>query len=270
MKKLRLLLILLLAAMLSGCAGAENSEKTIPEKDTDTIYQIALLQSLTLGEYDGSMPVREWKTYGDTGIGTFDRVNGEMIVLDGVVYQALGDGSVVVADENATIPFSNISYFDNDIEISVSAANMKEIREILDNLIANHGSNQFYLIKMPGNFTRMEVRSELEQSKPYKPLTEVLAADQRIFDYINLEGTIVGLYCPSYMNGLNTPGWHFHFISEDKAKGGHVLDFTLKEGTISLDKTSSFQMCVPDNKRFNELDLSVNLQSQIQKVEGGK
>ena len=38
----------------------------------------------------------ELKQHGDTGIGTFEGLNGEMIVLDGTVYQAVADGSALV------------------------------------------------------------------------------------------------------------------------------------------------------------------------------
>ena len=59
------------------------------EKKTDreTIYQVALLQSLTLGQYDGFVKVKTLKRHGDTGIGTFDSMDGELIMLDGLVYR---------------------------------------------------------------------------------------------------------------------------------------------------------------------------------------
>ena len=62
----------------------------------------------------------------------------------------------------------------------------------------------------------MQVRSELPQTEPYKPLAKVLETDQTFFDYENIKGTVVGLYCPEYMSDLNAVGWHFHFISEDR------------------------------------------------------
>ena len=42
--------------------------------------------------------------------------------------------------------------------------------------------------------------------------------------------SLVGVYFPDYMDGINMPGWHLHFLSEDRAKGGHVFDtYSLKQ-----------------------------------------
>ena len=64
-----------------------NSNFAVAANDKETINQVALLQSLALGYFDGSITVKEWKTFGDTGIGTFEGLNGELIALDGVIYQ---------------------------------------------------------------------------------------------------------------------------------------------------------------------------------------
>ena len=81
-----------------------------PAADTqanrETIYQVSLLQGLTLGDYNGSVSVADLKANGDTGIGTFDGLNGELIMSDGVVYRGLSDGSVEVVADDETIPFA--------------------------------------------------------------------------------------------------------------------------------------------------------------------
>ena len=86
---------------LAGCGAAAGTAATEPKAsseavtDKETMYQVALLQSLTQGYYDGIITVGELKQHGDTGIGTFEGVNGELIALDGVVYQALSDGQML-------------------------------------------------------------------------------------------------------------------------------------------------------------------------------
>ncbi len=98
--RIKLLSVLLTASLtlpLASCSsGATNADSR------ETMFQVALLQSLTQGYYDGIIEVSELKKYGDTGLGTFEGVNGEMIVLDGKVYQALGDGTVKEADDKET------------------------------------------------------------------------------------------------------------------------------------------------------------------------
>ena len=64
-------------------------------------------------------------------------------------------------------------------------------------------------------------------------------------------------------------GWHLHFLSQDKSKGGHVLGFTLTEGTVALDRTDTFRMTLPDTDKFNELNL-LGRDAAIVTVEKGK
>lgn len=258
--------ILLTAAMmvpLTACSAQQQSAY-----DRETIYQVALLQSLTQGYYDGIIKVSELKEHGDIGIGTFEGVNGEMIVLDGKVYQALGDGTVKEADDNETVPFSNVTFFDKDSSEELSnIGDVNALKEKLTAIVEANGRNLFYFVKVSGTFNQMNVRSELKQEKPYKTLDKALETDQREFSYDNISGTVVALYCPDYMNGLNTPGWHFHFISDDKTKGGHILDLKFDKATAEYDATPEFEMCLTDNNDFQQMELSKDVSDAIKKVE---
>ena len=142
-----------------------------------------------------------------------------------------------------------------------------EVEAELDKVVAENGKNMFYMIKLDGTFEKMYVRSELKQEKPYKPLDKALETDQTEFNYENIEGTVVGLFCPDYMQGLNTPGWHLHFVSSDKTKGGHVLGLGFKTAELSYDVTQSFDMKLSDNETFQNMELSKDVSSEIKKVE---
>ena len=258
---------------LTACGSQPTaSQPAAPQQtaaqDTETLYQVALLQSLTQGYYDGIIKVSELKKHGDTGIGTFEGVNGEMIVLDGTVYQALDDGSVKVADDNETVPFSNVTFFDADITEDISdIKDVNGLKAALDKIVSAKGGNLFYMVKVDGTFEKMFVRSELKQQKPYKTLDKALETDQREFTYENIKGTIVGLYCPDYMGGLNAVGWHFHFLSEDKAKGGHILDLSFANAKARLDATPAFAMALSDNGEFQKMELAKDVNDAIKKVE---
>ena len=62
--------------------------------DRETLYQVSTIDALMQGAYEGVQPVSEIRKHGDFGIGTFDALDGEMIVLDGTVYQAKADGKI--------------------------------------------------------------------------------------------------------------------------------------------------------------------------------
>ena len=256
MKKFLLFCVSLICVSLICTATAES------------IYQVALLQSLAQGYFDGIMTVGELKTHGDTGIGTFDGLNGEMIVLDGVVYQAIGDGSVVVPADDETVPFCNVTFFEEDITLPLSGiADMSSLQAALNEVVREHGANLFYMVKIPGTFSFIKVRSEFKQEKPYRNLDVALAADQNEFDFENIRGTMVGLYCPDYMGDLNSVGWHFHFLTEDLAQGGHVLQVSVDEATALLDATPGFELFLPEEEVFQNMELSKDMDEAIHKAE---
>lgn len=252
-------------ATVLGLSNYANA-RTIDSKET--IYQPALLQSLTLGYYDGFVTVKDFKKLGDTGIGTFHGVNGELIALNGQVYQALGNGRVIEADSKETIPFGNITHFDEDFSEEITdVKNINSLKAIVDKSVEKHGKNYFYMAKISGKFNKVLVRSEHKQYPPYKTLAKALAKDQTEFTYDNLSGTMVALYCPAFVKGVNTPGWHFHFISDDREKGGHVLAVDIKKAIISYDLTRNYHILLPEDNVFNELNLELDQSKDIQKVE---
>ena len=255
--------IILTAAMLFNTASAAQ-----PKVQRETLYQVALLQSLTLGYFDGSITVGNLKTHGDTGIGTFEGLDGEMIVLDGVVYRANQNCQINVVADKVTVPFSNVTFFDKDFSVKLNDVNDKEsLEKILTASVDEHGANSFYMIKLRGTFNAITVRSELGQSKPYPTLVEALQATQKERTFENISGTVVGLYCPDFMSSLNSTGWHFHFVSDDKKFGGHVLGLDLKRGTADFDKTDNFDMGLPNKANFNELNFKADLREEIRKAE---
>ena len=268
--RLTLLLALSLLFIIIGSINGQSSSVN-NSAERDVINQVSLLQGLTFGDYNGSVPVAQLKELGDTGIGTFDALNGELIMLDGIVYRAAYDGTIEIAADEEMIPFSNVTFFDIDENIQFSGIeNINSLKDELDKKISQTGDNRFYMIKAEGIFNTMQVRSELPQMKPYKPLAVVLETDQTFFDYENIEGTVVGLYCPAFMNDLNAVGWHFHFISEDRQAGGHVLDLSAEDINISIDRSDYFAMVLPDNEMFNNFDLTIDQSEDIRKVETGE
>ncbi len=237
--------------------------------DRETMYQVATLQSLMVGNYDGYVSIGELKKYGDIGLGTFDRVNGEMIVLDGQVYQALGDGSVKMAEDSQTTPFSTVTFFEADITASIAPFdNLPALTQQLDSIVNACGSNLIYALRLDLKARSVTFRSELPQDKPYGPLAEVLPDKQRSFTCELLDGCLVAVRFPAFFAGQNTPGWHFHFISADRRQGGHLLDVSSSEISVAeLDATNRFLMFMPSDESFSHRDLSEDMSEDIRKVE---
>ena len=256
--------LLMTAAFLAGSVGYATPALV----EREAIAQVALLQSLAQGYFGGTVTVRDLRELGDIGIGTFEGLNGEMIVLDGTVYQALGDGRVVVADNSVIIPYATVTFFDDDIAVKLeNIADKASFEAALNKKVAEYGGNSFYMVKMRAKFSSILFRSEYGSEKPYPTLAEALKDKQTEFVAKDISGTLVGLYCPNYMGGLNTPGWHFHFISDDRKQGGHILELSLKEGTIHFDKTDKFNMVLHDDKNFHKMNLAKDMSEDIRIAE---
>lgn len=254
--------IVFLLAISSASAGTGLLAKD------DAMHQVSLMQSFMHGEYDGVITVGELKLYGDTGLGTFEGVNGEMIVLDGVVYQAAADGNINVMKDNETVPFATVTNFDEEEKIpEISATSFEDLTAQLDKKIEKYGVNNMYVVKIHGNFSNITVRSVEKQEKPYKEFTEVAKVDQRVFNYTNQSGTLIAVYFPEYMSDLNMHGWHLHFINDDKDKGGHVLGLTMENGTGAMDIIHEFKMVLPQTESFANMNFSENMTAKINSVE---
>ncbi len=231
----------------------------------DTVHQISLLSSLLEGHYDGLTTFRELKNYGDTGIGTFAALDGEMIALDGQFFQVKADGIAYSVTEEMSTPFACVTYFEADQAADiVEPVDFSQFQAYVDNMISN--KNLFYAIKATGSFSHVQTRSVPAQQKPYPPLVDV-TKNQPTFDLENLNGTLIGFWCPAYVDGLNVPGYHIHFLNADKNRGGHLLDFTMESGRIEIDVTPNFFMRLPDSDEFGQIDMRKDRAEETSAVE---
>lgn len=255
---------------LAGCSqpGSQSAEGASVTQNREAVYQVSLLQSLTEGDFEGSVPVGDLKRHGDTGIGTFDGLNGELVMLDGEVWQAAGDGSVNLMEDTATIPFGNVTFLDSDETLDVSGAESFEaLLKQLNGRVAELGINYFYAVRIDGTFDKMNVRSEHKQEKPYPTIVEALAVDQTFFDLEEVEGSMVGMYCPPYAADMNSAGWHFHFVTADRSQGGHVLDCVVSKATATIDQTKEFDLALPGSQKFESTDFTVDRTADVKKAE---
>jgi acetolactate decarboxylase len=233
-----------------------------------TLTQLSTIDALLGGVYDGKVSMQQLKQYGDTGIGTLDALDGEMVMVDGTVYRVSADGTVQVPVPTETTPFAAVTFFDADQEkVLPSGISMQELEKEIDAILPT--PNLIYVIKIEGTFKRVQTRSVPKQTRPYKPLTEVVK-NQPTFDFENVEGTIVGLRCPPFLKGINVPGYHLHFLSKDRKAGGHVLELTVGQAVVKIDRTSNFHMILPEDQDFYKLNMEKDTSSEVSAVESRK
>jgi len=253
----RCTLMLLLMGQL-GCG-----KQAVPQ---DTVTQFAPFDALLAGLYDGHTSCRELLKHGNLGIGTFDRLEGEMILLDGTVWQVKADGKVYQPPLDTKTPFATVSPFYPEQKILVDRPlNFADLQELLDRTIPN--PNLFYGLRISGTFSLMRTRSVPAQQKPYPPLAEV-ARNQPVFTMDQVKGTLVGFYCPAYVKGVNVPGYHLHFITDNFRQGGHVLDFVIASGQAEIDRYPQLSLMLPEtDEAFSRVDLSKDRSTDLENAE---
>ena len=255
--KTRWVYLVVCVCLMAGC-------RTIPV--TNTVTQYSTIDALLAGAYDGVAPCRDMLQYGDLGIGTFDRLDGEMVVLDGVVYQVPASGEVRRAEPAMTTPFASVCFFEAEITLDLdSSTTFDALKTRMDQAVPN--PNVFCAVKLHGHFKTMKTRSVPAQDKPYPALAEVVES-QTVFDMKDVTGSIVGFRSPPFVKGINVPGYHLHFLSDNRTQGGHILDFDMDRAVCRMDVLDRFYMILPeDGQGLETLDLAADRAEEMEKVE---
>ncbi len=262
MTRLRIAIYLGLMSLF-GCAPPRPV--AAPDPNSDRITQVSVINALMVGRYDGVVPIPEMLRLGDFGVGTLDHLDGELIVLDGKAYQVRGDGAIAEVGPDRSTPFVVITPFHPDGEFPCPvAANLNDFDARLDEALPQR--NNFVAIRVDGRFASITLRSVRRQEPPYKPLAEV-AQSQSVWTREDVVGTLVGVRCPSWVAGLNVPGYHWHFLSDDRKVGGHVLDLRVREGRVRYDVCRDWAVKLDGSDGFNSTDLGRNLNKEIRRVE---
>lgn len=253
----RCMSLVMVVVALASCSAAPAAAPTEPAAapDTETLTQVSTYPALQLGEFDGETTFAELARNGDFGLGTFDGLDGEMIALDGVFYQALSDGSVRVADPTAETPFADVHFFRStqQVKLQQTLQSVDELTAYLTKQLPSQ--NRPYAFKINGTFSTIAFRSVPKQAAPYPPLQEAVAQQKR-FEEQNIRGTLVGYMLPAYLGGVSLPGYHFHFISDDRRRGGHMLQMTLSEATVDIDYLENIKLVIPQNDTFQQTDFA--------------
>lgn len=224
--------LLLLIVIIYVSAPLLFYDNPSPSED-NTLFQVSTFKDLSAGHYEGIISSGNLKIHGDVGIGTFDGLDGEMIELNGDIYQAKSDRSVLLVNNSDMIPFAMVTNFNPDKVIVVNKSmNYKELQQYLNTTLPS--KNLFYSFKVMGSFSTIKARSPPKQYEPYPNLTVALK-NQSIFYFNNINGTMVGFWCPESASNFNLNDYHFHFISVDRNSGGHVLDMELNNVIIEID-----------------------------------
>ena len=263
MKSPRILHLVFVACLSVSlfCAPAQA------KKQAASLYQVSTLQALSLGVFDGPTTFGELLKHGNFGLGTLNALDGEVIILDGKAWQARFDGHVVNVPREAQTPFAVVTQFKSERKTVLGRAEYSDLQKnITRDFVAT--PNVIYAIKIRGLFSHLKVRSVPRQSLPYGTLSDAVKK-QATWEWKNISGTMVGFRFPSFLASVNLADYHFHFISDDKVRGGHVLGATLEIGELQIQSLRNFELVLPESPEFDKADLAQDQKAALDKAEKG-
>ncbi len=260
---------LTISAERMGVSVADLTERAIRrflfnKQGGNAVFLSAPIIALVEGFYVENTTMTLIKEHGDFGLGTFNYLDGEMVILDGNVYQIRSDGDVYSVKDDEQSPFACVTFFSpdtfDDIEENHTS---KGFHDLLNALIPSE--NMLYAIRIDGSFRHVRTRA-VPRSENYKPLVEA-TANQPVFDFYDVQGCLAGFYTPRFMESLNAPGYHMHFLTEDRRHGGHLIECALKKVRIGIQHVPKLDLGLPVTLDFLTAGLTRDIAKDLDKAE---
>jgi acetolactate decarboxylase len=236
------------------------------DKPLHTLFQISTSRSLVAGKYGGAITCEKLLEHGDFGLGTFAGLSGEMVVVDGHVFRVEGNGKISEALPSDEAPFATVTRFQPTVDQSIEAtASLDDLKFHLDKF--RRSDNLFYAIRIDGRFKYIKTRAVCAP-EPGATLLDA-AKSQHEFEFVDSEGTLVGIYSPSFSGAVTVPGYHIHFLSDNRLQGGHLLQIRTERVRMRVQELDDFHLALPENEEFLKADLTQDTSQDLSKAESG-
>lgn len=233
--------------------------------DDDTVFQTSSISALLDGAYEGDVTFGELARHGDFGLGTLQQLDGEMIALDGRFYVARVDGRVSTVAPETKTPFAVVVPWRTDSTAVIDATpSLAALAAAIDH--AMPPDDNILAIRVDGHFSRVEARSVPKQFPPYDPLT-VVAGRQVVFEWADIDATLVGFRCPASVGGYELVGYHWHILSTDRTRGGHVLDCAITRGHAAFNSADQLHVEIPNSLAWQTPTIDAAREAALRKLE---
>lgn len=260
--------VFLLLGFLASC-----TTPSVPTVHTDhdheaCIFHVGMASTLLGGMYDGFYTVDSLKLKGNFGIGAPHLLDGEILVDEGKVWQTIHTGETFEAAGDMRLPYAAVHHFTADTLVHLHGPLDRDaLFAALDALMPER--NGMYGVRVSGKFTTIQTRAFPAVTDVPAPALASIMDRQVLFDLENIEGTLVGYRLPAYVEGLNFPGYHFHFLSADTQKGGHMVEVVFEGGTVEIDRVHGYAVQLPDSKAFDDFDFGTDRGAEARTIQRG-
>ncbi|MBM3685654.1 MAG: acetolactate decarboxylase [Actinobacteria bacterium] len=231
-----------------------------------SMFQVSTSGALIEGLYQGALTVGDLRRHGDTGLGTFEELDGEMILVDGHCFQARSDGSVTEASDDTLTPFATVVAFAPDRTVTLrDITSFDDLTSRLDGLRTS--DNDFFAWRITGHLDELRMRAACRHASG-TPLVEAVS-DQAVFDFRDITATIVGFWSPPFSQAISIAGYHLHAVSEDRTRAGHVFDLRAREVIAEVHGVSDLHVALPETEAYLRADLG-STRADMDAIERGR
>lgn len=236
------------------------------EHEPHVLFQASTIGALLDGGFEGDLSFAELAEHGDLGLGTLNHLDGEMVALDGEFFRADVGGRLGPIGPGERTPFAVVTRFEPTVDerLGDEPLDHEALLAAIDALAPAGASS--WALRLDGRFETVRARSVPRQEPPYRSLTEVVA-DQRVFELDDVEGTMVGFRFPTYVEGIEVGGYHLHFASADRSRGGHVLGSRSRGLRARLDPSKDLHVELPPQVELADPDLAAETHAAVEIVE---
>jgi acetolactate decarboxylase len=254
--------------IIQGLIITANAQQKA-KQDEGNLYSAGYAAGFVGGLYNAYCPYKKLKLHGDFGLGAPAKLDGELLVLNGKLYQTQATGKTTLMSDTGKTPYAVVCFFHaNSVFKPGRQLNKAALYHYLDSVITD--VNGIYAIHIKGSFGYVKSRAFPPVSqKPYLPLAAMLNR-QHFFEFKAISGDLVGYRLPAFLEGAHISGYHFHFLSDSKDHGGHLIDVVADDITIEVDTLNSYTMDLPQTDDFKNFDFKKDRKEEIKSVENGK
>jgi acetolactate decarboxylase len=218
-------------------------EELHPEHHQHELFQTSTVQALFGGAFDGDVTLDEVLQHGDLGLGTLNGLDGELIVIDGEAWKANLDCTLARPPGSSLTPYAVVTEFSPGDALALAGPLAgKDLEQWL--LGQGRIAERPDAIRIDGRFEAVEVRSVPKQEPPYPSLAEAVN-HQHVVKLRDVSGTMVGFRFPDPLDGIEMTGFHLHFVTDDRSRGGHVLSYVALEGSVRIDEAGDLHVELP-------------------------
>ena len=210
----------------------------------EVTHQLQLAHVLLDGGYEGVATLAEALAGGDHGLGTVDRLDGELVIVDGEPWRVDWHGAATLMPLDTRTPFVVVSTLDSPRTMRVQDASRDEVIAMIESLVDDPGA--VVSIRLEGSFSSVLVRSVPPQAPPFRPYTEVCATDEVRWTHAPFHGVFVGFRFPDLQPGATIPGLHLHGLDRFRTTGGHNHDLQVRDAVLSVGISRDVVMHLPE------------------------